>query len=138
MITKVWERALYVGSLKDAEQLGSANPMGITDILSLCPEEVLHRADNISYVSIPIADACPISARQFEAVMAAIAAHIRKGTVLLNCGAGMSRSAILAAAWMHRCGYLNFEAALQEIANLRPTIDPSPVLLRSVKENLTR
>ena len=116
----------------------SHNPMGITTVVSLCPEEVLHRADNISYVSIPITDACPISVRQFEAVMAAIAAHIRKGTVLLNCAAGMSRSPILAAAWLDRCGYLNFEAALQEIADLRSTIDPSPVLLKSVKENLNR
>jgi protein-tyrosine phosphatase len=137
MMTRVWDR-LNVGSLKDAEQLASANPMGITTVVSLCPEEVLHRADNISYVSIPIADACPISARQFEAVMAAIAAHIRKGTVLLSCAAGMSRSPILAAAWLDRYGYLNFEAALQEIADLRPTIDPSPVLLKSVKENLNR
>lgn len=137
MMTQVWQR-LNIGSLRDAEQLVPDNPMGITTVVSLCPEEVLHRADNICYVSIPIADACPISARQFEAVMAAIAAHIRKGTVLLNCAAGMSRSPILAAAWMHRCGYLNFEAALQEIADLRSTIDPSLVLLRSVKENLNR
>jgi hypothetical protein len=40
------------------------NPMGITTVGSLCPEEVLHRSSNVSYVSIPIADACPISVRR--------------------------------------------------------------------------
>jgi atypical dual specificity phosphatase len=137
MITRVWER-LCLGSVKDAEHLASANPRGITTVVSLCPEQVVHRAGNVSYVRIPIADACPISARQFEAVMAAVSAHIRTGAVLLNCAAGMSRSPIFVAAWMHRCGYLHLEAALQEIADLRPIIDPSPGLLKSVKEHLAR
>jgi len=32
----------------------------------------------------------------------------------------------------------HFEAALEEIAKVRPTIDPSSVLLKSVKEELSR
>jgi len=35
---------------------------------------------------------------------------------------------------MHRVGYLHIESALLEIAELRPVIDPSPVLLRSAME----
>jgi hypothetical protein len=34
------------------------------------------------------------------------------------------------------CGYKNIEAALEEISDLRSIIDPSPVLLRSIKEHL--
>ncbi len=88
-------------------------------------------------MNIPIADTQPILAKQFEEIMATIGEHIRCGIVLLMCAAGMSRSPIIAAAWMHRCGYVNFEAALQQIARVRPTIDPSPVLLKSVKESLS-
>jgi hypothetical protein len=37
---------------------------------------------------------------------------------------------------MDACGYKNLEAALEELAGLRPIIDPSPTLLKSVKEHL--
>ena len=137
MITRVWER-LHLGSLKDAERLAFDNSMGITAVISLCPEEILPSAQGIAYVKIPIADAQPISTQQFDEIMESIEQGLRRGNLLIHCAAGFSRSPIVAAAWMHRCGYLNFEAALQEIGRLRPTIDPSPVLLKSVKEELSR
>jgi len=136
-ITRIWER-LYLGSLKDASQLAAANPFGITAVVSLCSHKVPHRARNVSYTRVPIADSRPISARQFEAVMAAIAQGIRQGNLLIHCVGGVSRSPIMAAAWMHRCGYLNLVGSLLTIAQLRPITDPSPVLLRSVGEHLSR
>ena len=129
---------LFVGGIKDAERLAAENPAGITSVISLCAEEVLPERRNVTYVRIPIEDARPISLSQFESVMSAIAEHIRSGRVLLICGAGMSRSPIFAAAWMHRVGYLHIESALLEIAELRPVIDPSPILLRSVMEHLQK
>ena len=129
---------LFVGGIKDAERLATDNAAGITAVISLCAEEVVSKRRDIKYVRIPIEDACPVTLRQFEAVMTAIAEHIRGGRVLVSCGAGMSRSPIFAAAWMHRVGYLCVENALLEISELRPTIDPSPVLLKSVREHLNR
>lgn len=129
---------LFLGGIKDAERLAAANPAGITAVISLCEEEVLPRRQDIKYVRIPIDDARPVPLPQFEAVMSAIAEHIRGGRVLLHCGAGMSRAPIFAAAWMHRVGYRDIESALLEIADLRPVIDPSPVLLKSVKEHLSK
>jgi protein-tyrosine phosphatase len=137
-MTRVWQR-LYVGSIRDAEKLaGDNNPAGITSVISLCPEAVARRAGGVSYVRIPISDSDPIPVRKFEAVIAVLAASIRNGKILLHCGAGMSRAPIFAAAWMHRVGHLHIESALLEIAELRPVIDPSPVLLKSVKEHLCR
>ncbi len=63
------------------------------------------------------------------------AAGVRRGRVLLHCAGGLSRAPVIAAAWMHRCGYAEFDKALAEIAKLRD-IDPSPALLRSAKELL--
>jgi hypothetical protein len=37
---------------------------------------------------------------------------------------------------MHVVGYKNIDAALEEIAGLRPTIAPSNTLLASAKEHL--
>ena len=123
-ITRIWER-LYLGSLKDASQLAAANPFGITAVVSLCSHKVPHRARNVSYTRVPIADSRPISARQFEAVMAAIAQGIRQGNLLIHCVGGVSRSLIIVGS-------------LLTIAQLRPITDPSPVLLRSVGEHLSR
>ena len=67
-MTRIWER-LYLGSIRDAAQLAAENPFGITAILSLCSRKVPKRASRINYTRIPIVESCPISAREFEAVM---------------------------------------------------------------------
>lgn len=131
-MTKIWER-LYLGDLKDAQLLARSNPQRISAVLSLCREQAVHRAEDITYIHIPIPDLRPISAQKFEDVMFAIAIFVRRGKLLVHCLAGKSRSPILVAAWLHRCGYAGIDKALTEIAELRD-IDPSKVLLKSVKE----
>lgn len=88
-MTRIWDR-LYLGSLEDAAQLAAENPFGITSVVSLCSHKVPHKASGVSYAHVPIADSRPISARQFDAVMAAIA----------HCVGGMGRSPIMMAAPM--------------------------------------
>jgi hypothetical protein len=67
----------------------------------------------------------------------AIADGVRRGSLLVHCVGGMSRSPIMLAAWMHCCGYAEIHKALHEIAEMRD-IDPSPVLLKSVEERLSK
>ena len=74
--------------------------------------------------------------RQFYVIMDAIRKNIRWGSVLLHCGVGVSRAPSLAAAYMDAVGYKNIDAAIEEIRQVRPIIDPSKVLLKSVKEYL--
>jgi protein-tyrosine phosphatase len=136
-MTRIWER-LYLGSLDDAAQLAADNPFGITTVLSLCSHKVPRKAKGISYTRIPIADSRPISARQFDAVMAAIAQGVRHGYLLIHCVGGISRSPIMTAAWLHRCGCMHLVAALLAIRERRPVIDPSLALLRSVAVHLSR
>ena len=134
-MTRVWER-LYVGDRNDAERLGQSNPAGITSIISLCEEKVPRRNFAINYVHIPIPDVKPIRVGQFDAIIEALTENIRWGTVLLHCSSGLSRAPIMAAAWMEVCGYKNIDAALPEIAGLRPIIAPSKALVSSVKRHL--
>jgi protein-tyrosine phosphatase len=134
-MTKVWER-LYLGCRKDAETLYSDNPHRITTVISLCEERVQWQNRRINYLHFPVADAEPIPRAQFDSVIDAISENIRWGTVLLNCGAGVSRTPIMAAAWFHVVGYRDIDAALVEIKNVRPVIRPSSTLLKSVKECL--
>ena len=74
--------------------------------------------------------------RQFNAAMNAIVLNIRTGVVLLHCGLGISRAPTLTAAYMQRVGYMNIDAAIEEIRHLRPSVEPSKILLNSVKEIL--
>jgi len=130
-VTRIWER-LYVGSLKDAEQLARSNPRRIATVVSLCKDQAVHRGPKLTYMHIPIADAHPISQQKFEDIMFAIAIGVRRGNLLVHCLQGMNRSPIMIAAWMDRCGYAEAEKALSEIAKLRD-LAPSPTLLTSVK-----
>jgi protein-tyrosine phosphatase len=134
-MTTIWAR-LYLGSFKDAEHLPTANPCGITTVVSLC-KEVVRRATTVSYVHLPIADSRPITVLRLNEIMSAIADGVRRGNLLVHCVGGSSRSPIMIAAWFDRCGYADIDRALAEISEVRE-IDPSPVLLKSVKERLTR
>lgn len=133
-MTKLWER-LFVGSLRDAEELVVSNSHEITTVITLCDERVRSKNPSINYLRSPIKDDRPIEAGQFDAIIDAIAESIRWGTVLIHCVGGLSRSPILTASWMHIVGYRNIEDALIEIGKRRP-IEPSPVLLNSVMELL--
>jgi hypothetical protein len=42
----------------------------------------------------------------------------------------------MAACYFHYVGYLNIEAAIEEIRQVRPSVEPSKILLSSVKEIL--
>jgi protein-tyrosine phosphatase len=131
-VTRIWER-LYLGNLKDAQQLARSNPQRINTVISLCREQPVNKTAKITYIHIPIPDSRPISAQNFEDIMFAIAIGVRRGNLLVHCLAGMSRSPILIAAWLHRCGYAGIDRSLAQIAKLRD-IAPSQILLRSAKE----
>jgi dual specificity phosphatase 12 len=134
-MTRIWER-LFVGSLQDAERLSRKNLNQIATVISLCEQCVELKAADVRYIHLPFEDDEPVPMRQFNAVMDAMAINIRKGTVLVNCGVGISRAPILTAAYLHLVGYKNIDAAIEEIRQLRPIIEPSQILMNSVKENL--
>ena len=134
-MTRVWER-LYLGGRNDAEHLYRANDCGITTVLTLCEEPVLRRNSQLNYLHIPIAESIAIGQGSFDSIIDALAENIRWGTVLLHCGSGLSRTPILAAAWMDVVGYKNLDEALSEIARMRPFIVPSQTLLASVRRFL--
>ena len=134
-VTKIWER-LFLGSLYDADRLRVANPLGITTVVSLTETAPCNLRREINYIHLPVTDAQAIPVGLFTAVMDAIAEHIRRGKVLIHCGSGISRAPVMTAAYLHAVGYKNLDAALLEIARLRPIIDPSAILLANVREHL--
>jgi protein-tyrosine phosphatase len=133
--TQIWER-LFLGSLYDAERLGKANPHGIGAVVSLSATLPCNTSRDITYVHLHVEDTRAIPVHQFDAIMKAIAENIRRGKVLVHCGSGISRAPVMTAAWIHAVGRKDLDAALSEIAGLRPIINPSAILLASVREHL--
>ena len=74
----------------------------------------------------------PLREEDFDAVIDAVAENTGWGTVLVHCLDGLTVSPVIVAAWMHIVGYKHIDDALMEIGKLG-SIDPSPVLIRSVK-----
>jgi protein-tyrosine phosphatase len=90
----------------------------------------------VNYLHFPVEDAQPIQVGAFDGILDSIGENIRWGRVLVHCGEGISRAPILTAAYMDAVGYKNIDAALKEIAAVRPVINPSDILLASVREHL--
>lgn len=134
-VTQIWQR-LFLGSLYDAELLGRANPLGISAVISLSETGPCNRCPGITYTHFPVEDAQAIPVGQFDAIMHAVAENIRRGKVLVHCGSGISRAPVMTAAYLYIVGYKSLDAALVEIAGLRPIIAPSAILLASVRGHL--
>src|ERR1019366_9676488 len=114
-VTKIWDR-LFLGSLLDAERLAKANSLGISAVISLSETGPCNTRCGIHYIHVPIDDAQPIPVDQFDAIMRAIADHIRSGKLLIHCGSGISRAPVILAAYLHLVSYADFDTALVEIA----------------------
>ena len=82
-VTKIWGR-LFLGSLLDAERLGRPNPHCIGAVVSLSATVPCNTRRDINYVHLHVEDTQPILVRQFDAIMHAIAEHIRRGKVLVQ------------------------------------------------------
>jgi protein-tyrosine phosphatase len=134
-VTRICER-LYLGSLADSERLVDSNLHGITTVISLSHSPVPSERDDVLYVHIPIDEAKSIPVGRFDAVIDAIAENIRWGTVLVSCDEDESGAPTFTAAWMAAVGYKNIDAALAEIKDLQPFINPSKTFLNSLKEHL--
>lgn len=134
MVTQVWER-LFVGGLADAEALAESNPLGIGTVISVCREDVRARAEGVNYLHFPVPESRPLPVGRFDGFIDALWENIRWGKVLIHSLTGANRAPVLAAAWMHAVGCKGIDAALADIGRLR-TVEPSPVLLKSIKRAL--
>src|ERR1017187_3196322 len=131
-ISQIWDR-LFLGSLYDAERFAKANPPRHRGRRVAIRDGTLQHALWDLYVHLPVGGGETIPIPQFDAIIGALAENPRRGKVLIHGGSGISRAPVMTAAWMHAVGYKSLDAALLEIAELRPIIAPSAIIIASVK-----
>ncbi len=60
--------------------------------------------------------------------------QLRQGQrVLIHCAEGISRSCVIGAAYLYECG-MSLEDAVALIRSRRPIVNPSPSLLRALRD----
>ena len=125
-----------MGGLRNAKSLHTANPNQIATVITLCQQPVFRRAASIRYLHYPIRDARPVRIAWLNAILTSIEEGMARGSVLVHCGAGLSRAPMVVAAFLDRMGLFSFDAALRYIEQLRPAIAPSAVLAESISREL--
>ena len=134
-MTKVFER-LYLGDARDADGLTVTNPFGITAVVNVSTGGNQEKREGIKYVHFPLDESEWILPRRFELILTAISKLVRAGTVLIHCGAGVSRSPVVIALYMNEVGYKNFDDSLSHLRGIRPVVAPSKLVIARAKEYL--
>ena len=133
-MTQVWNR-LYIGGIGDTLELAESNAFGITTVITLRREPFRIRRGGVNYLNFPVGEAQAMRLGQLDAILDAIWENIRWGKMLVADKDGTSRAPIVAAAWVQAVGCMDIDTVLADIGKLR-NIEPSPILLRSVKRAL--
>jgi len=141
-VSKIYDR-LYVGGYIQASHLSTENPLGITAVLDVSTAAAWERsepyteAEGIIYRHIPFSDGEDIPEKEFWECLGYLketydAGHI----VLVHCAAGISRSVVLMASFMHYAGIMDFPEALKCIKKRRKIASPHVNILTSAKKIL--
>jgi protein-tyrosine phosphatase len=125
---------LYMGSIKDAFDLKLLREHNITHILNISKEVPNFFPDAFEYKWIQISDKLdvPIS-KFFEDSNLFILRGLEKGSVLVHCACGISRSATIMLAFLVR--HRDFEPmeALKFLRKKRPIVKPNAGFIQQLK-----
>jgi protein-tyrosine phosphatase len=128
---------LWVGNYLNGVELLITNPNDFRAVLNVSTEDPYPKAPNIAYLEVPFPDGEPIPDKAFTACMDFLMFQYETGKkCLVHCAAGVSRSAIIVAAFMHLSDQLHLDPALDHIKRCRPIVTPHPRILTSVRKLL--
>ena len=122
------EDGLYLGGLV------SEPPPGTRAVLNVCGIEDRYQAEVHSWAPIPDAAPAP-SLDWLREQVAFIDTQRRTGRqVFVHCHAGISRSALVTAAYLMARNHWTRTEALEHIRTQRPVINPNPSFMRLLLE----
>lgn len=123
---------LYVASFPAASSKLTRDSVQTQAMLQLFePFEI----DNIDTFFIPASDGVPLTAHQIESGVSFIKEHHAAGkTVMVTCGAGISRSVTFSVAALHEIEGLSLSDAYRSVHKVHPKAMPDQVHWESVAE----
>jgi atypical dual specificity phosphatase len=128
---------LWIGNYLNGAELVLANPRDFRAVLNVSTEQAYKKAPGIAYLEVPFDDGHSISVKAFTACMEFLMFQYETGKkTLVHCAAGVSRSAAIAAAFMHVSEQMTFDVALNRIKQRRPIAQPHPDITTSIRKLL--
>ncbi|KAF9780038.1 protein-tyrosine phosphatase-like protein [Thelephora terrestris] len=132
-LNPVIDGRLYIGSLQVALSSSQRSALGITHVLSVCPEYPAEPED-VHHLCIPVQDS------EFENLLVQLPAACSfiqnaidgGGKVLVHCVMGVSRSATVICAYLMMTRQLSVEKALGYLRDRRPQVHPNYGFLKQL------
>jgi protein-tyrosine phosphatase len=135
-VSKIYNR-LFLSGYHAASLLNKDNPFGIDFVLDVSTEPPYEEAKGIEYCHIPFNDGAEIPEKKFWECMQVLFDRYQRGkNILIHCAAGISRSATIAAAFLHFAHIMQFADALAYITQRRAVVEPKEETLASVRKLL--
>lgn len=123
-------RDIAIGNCDDAIRLEVLRGAGIHSILSLTgwPNSAAN-VHGLTWRSVELIDGDGNDVMQLDAAITQLHELLQKGTVLVHCMEGVSRSALVVASYLADRDGRPFEDCLMEVAQLRKRVLLQPGLL---------
>jgi len=119
------ENSLYLGSLAFTLDNDKLKKKNIKMVISVTYHPVVIDADSIKHKTIKTGDQVGSLIGHFENACGWIAEGLKKGSVLVHCDQGSSRSPSVVLAYMMKTQKKSLEQAFVELESIRYCIDPS-------------
>ena len=110
---------VWIGRVPGGDELAQSRFAAVVDLSCELPVDAMGR----EYVNVPVLDLVPADARTLSIAAAAIERLRARGSVLVCCALGYSRSAAAVAAWLVATRRERTpDGAIRRIADVRPSI----------------
>lgn len=130
------DHRLFVSGFAEANSLREHNPHNISAVLNVHQQPDAPNPDVVQ-MHIPFEDGEEIPQRQFIKCLGWLKfMHEAGHVILIHCAAGISRSVIITASFMHYAGIADFETALKRVKEARKIANPAPLVEISAKRML--
>ncbi len=129
---------LWIGDLDDANNVAALKTAGITTVVNITPYTDHFVVDggsaskDFNYLQLDLLDGEEFSKEKVVRFLRFMfEARMYAQTVLIHCGAGISRSAAFVICWLMFCGF-SWDQGEALVRTVRPVIQPHHNLKKSV------
>lgn len=131
---------IYIGNLREAGRPRTYRRHGITAVLNLCKVQPTRPyPEDLTTVHQPLIDGERNQLRDFILAVERLLELLDGGeTILVHCGAGVSRSCAVTATALAYDRKKTVEEAITRIEQRKPDVNPHPALVKQAHQTLPK